>query len=119
MIALFASSKVHTLTKINPSQPYFHMYISVSFVSQLVRNIGIAVFTGIAVFAHLRRLNIVTVILLLDVFITIIVLLGVFAITKVLLGVFTLITVLLGVYDIAVNPLGDFIVVIYISVHST
>ena len=37
-------------------QPYFHMYIS---ALQLVRNIGIAVFAGIAIFALLRRLNII------------------------------------------------------------
>ena len=45
-------SKVATLTQVKAiyPQPYFHMCIS---VSQSVRNIGIAVFEGIAVFAHL------------------------------------------------------------------
>ena len=55
-VFFFHVSKIATLTQINAvdSQPHFLMSIS---VSQPVRNIGIAVFSGIAVFAHLRCLN--------------------------------------------------------------
>ena len=68
MLAYLFLSKVATLMaesehKAIHAQPYFHMCIS---VSQLVRNIGIAVFadiavfTGIAVFALLQHLNVIT-----------------------------------------------------------
>ena len=49
-------SKFATITQIKAiySQPYFHMWIS---VSHPVGDIGIAVFAGKTVFACLRRLN--------------------------------------------------------------
>ena len=48
MLAYLFLGRVATLTQCNHSQPYFHMYIS---VLQQVRNIGIAVFAGIAAFS--------------------------------------------------------------------
>ena len=59
-VCFFHVSKIATLTQINAvySQPHFLMSIS---VSQPVRNIGIAVFSGRAVFAHLRCLNFILV----------------------------------------------------------
>ena len=55
----FHVSKVATLIQVKAiySQPYCHMCIS---DSQLVRNNSIAVFDGIAVFARLRCLNVIT-----------------------------------------------------------
>ena len=48
MLAYLLPSKVATLTQSNSLSAYFRICIS---VAQLVRNIGIAVYAGIAVFA--------------------------------------------------------------------
>ena len=54
LLVFFHVRNIATLTQVKAiyCQPYFHMCIS---VSQPVRNIGMAVFAGIAVFAHLER----------------------------------------------------------------
>ena len=59
MLAYLFLSKVAILHKAIHSQQFFHMCIS---VSQLVRNIGIASFAAIAVFACLRCLTVILVI---------------------------------------------------------
>ena len=48
LLVLFLVSKGTLTVKAIYSQPYFHMCIS---ISQLIGNIGIAVFAGLAVFA--------------------------------------------------------------------
>ena len=57
-VSFFHVSEVatHIQAKAIYSQPYFYMCISVSTGLEH----GIAVFAGIAVFTHLRRLNVIT-----------------------------------------------------------
>ena len=59
LLVLFQVSKVVSLNQVKAiySQPYFHMCIS---VLKPVRYLGIAVFAGKAVFARLRRFNVIT-----------------------------------------------------------
>ena len=56
LLVFFHVSKVATLTQVKAiySQP---MCIS---VSQPIRNISLAIFAGLAVFARLQRLNVIT-----------------------------------------------------------
>ena len=54
-LGVFHVSKVATLTQVNAI--YSQLYCHVHSVSQLLRNIVIAVFHGLSVFARLRRLD--------------------------------------------------------------
>ena len=59
LLVFYHASKVATLTQVKAvySQSYSHMCIS---ISKLVKNISIAIFAGIAVFARLQPLNVIT-----------------------------------------------------------
>ena len=55
----FHVNEVATLNQITAIHSQAHFHVSIS-ASQPVRNIGIAVFAGRAVFARLRRLNVIS-----------------------------------------------------------